>query len=405
MISYAEALRRIEQAAAPLTPVMMALGESLGHICAKTILAQEAVPAFANSSMDGFAVISSETPGILPIHGSTVAGDVTVAGKGGAWEIMTGAPIPQGYDAIVKIEDVTLLDSKQISLSAAVPKGQFVREPGTDFLPGTELIRTGEKITPAHVMALACLGIHHVPVYPKVSISLFSTGRELVDHTDPSPLTPGQIRNSNSPYLMAALSQLSAKATDNGIIADDADAFEKAVTHAAQHSKIIISTGAVSAGKHDFIPESLKRLGAEILFHKVAIRPGKPVLFARFPTGAYYFGLPGNAVSSVVGLRFFVEPLLRHLQSQPAENKMSGTLTGDIKANPELQLFLKARAFLNEQNQLCVDVLDGQESYKIHPLLAANCWMMIEEGNATVSTGSNVRIVPFSSSDWMPTCR
>ncbi len=414
MIAYQEALTIIRRQAQPLPPIAMPVVQAVGCVCAEAVVSPSMVSAFTNSAMDGFAVHSAQiaaVPCTLPVVGSCVAGDAPPEGAGaggagasgacdGAWEIMTGAPVPSGYDAVVKIEDVTITRHnaqgrpEEIRLNAAVPSGNNVRLAGEDFRPGAPVMAAGTRIAPFHLMALTATGIDTVRVFPKPRISIFSTGKEIVDG-GAVPLRPGQIRNSNGPYLMAELMRMNAVPTYAGTIHDEPDVFEACVRQALERSDVMISTGAVSAGRHDFIPDSLRRLGADILFHKVAIRPGKPVLYARFPNGVHYIGLPGNPVSTAVGARFFLRPLLDALTGQATDVLPHALLAEDVANESPLRFFLKARLFYDAQHRLCVQPLDGQESFKIHPLLAANGWLILPEKGGCLSAGQPVAVAPF----------
>lgn len=408
MISYEDALTVIAGQSEPLSPVTKPAQEVLGMICAQSVTSEATVPPFANSAMDGFAVRSAmlvasaspEAPLRLPVIGSTVAGDLPSQGTEGAWEIMTGAPVPEGYDAVIKIEDVKITkhdkDNRptEIAVSAPVTTGQNIRKAGEDIRPGDAILNAGDRISPTRIMALATVGKSHLPVYPKPRVTVISTGKEIID--DPAiPLKPGQIRNSNSPYLLSMLEQMNAAAGYAGIIHDEPEIFENRMRDLLPQADVIISTGAVSAGRHDFIPESLRRLGAEILFHKVAIRPGKPILYARFPNGAHYFGLPGNPVSAAVGLRFFVAPLLRQITGQPPETPLAAILESDAGKKPDLCFFQKAFSYLGGDQRLYVRILPGQESFKIHPLLEANCWAVLPAGTSQVRADTPIGIVPL----------
>ncbi|MCC7259484.1 MAG: molybdopterin molybdotransferase MoeA [Alphaproteobacteria bacterium] len=400
MIAYEDALHILRNEAALLAPVTVPLADAAGLVTAEPIASAAQVPSFANSAMDGFAVHSADTlrvPATLPVRGSTVAGDALASGAGGAWEIMTGAPVPDGYDAVVKIEDVTVTRRNaegrplEISLTAPVERGNNIRSAGEDFQPDDAVVQAGTRIGAMQIMALAAVGVEKLRVHPHPRVTVFSTGKELVDDAA-IPLQPGQIRNSNAPYLLAALRERGAQATYAGIIHDEPEVFEARVREVLAASDVIISTGAVSAGRHDFIPDSLRNLGATIHFHKVAIRPGKPVLYARFPNGTHYFGLPGNPISAVVGLRFFVEPLLRRMTGQDGESFPLATLANDVKKKTDLRFFQKAVASIEANGMLCVRLLDGQESFKIHPLLEANCWAILPEGKEKFAAGDRVPI-------------
>ena len=312
MISYFEAIKILLEEK-PLASQTLPLNKVLGMVSAASITSEETVPPFNNSAMDGFAVRACDVanaPVKLNVEGSTAAGDRPDEGQNGAWEIMTGAPVPNAYDTVVRIEDIYVLSSndaghpKEILVNVAAKIKQNIRDAGEDFSIGDAALSAGDSINSEHIMALATLGIEEIEVHSKPSVAIISTGKELVD--DPSKkLQPGQIRNSNAPYLLATLASAGIDADYAGTIHDEVDVFEEKIKHLLESdTNIIISTGAVSMGRYDFIPDSLRKLGAEILFHKVAIRPGKPILFAKFTNGTFYFGLPGNPVSAAVGLRF-----------------------------------------------------------------------------------------------------
>ena len=404
MISYVEALEYLRNGIEPLSPVTMPISQAVGSVCAETVISSATIPPFINSAMDGFAILARDTsPDSLDfsITGSTVAGDSPSKGTSGAWEIMTGAPLPSGYDSVVKIEDVTITQRngqdrpERIRLASPVSEGANVRKAGEDFTPGMTIIEKGATVSPFHIMAMAAAGIGAVSVAPRARITVFSTGREVMDGASVS-LQPGQIRNSNSPYLMAALEGMHTTPTYGGIIHDEPETFEERVRAALDSSDLILSTGAVSAGRHDFIPDSLKRLGATIRFHKVAIRPGKPILYARFASGTHYIGLPGNPVSSVVGLRFFATPLLRHLLGARQEILPQAVLAHDVDKDIPLRFFLKACVFQDTQHRLNVRLLKGQESFKIHPLLEASAWAVLPEETGVIRAGTPVSVASLA---------
>jgi molybdopterin molybdotransferase len=206
---------------------------------------------------------------------------------------------------------------------------------------------------------------------------VLSTGRELVDDLA-QPLAPGQIRNSNGPFLAARLPLAGAELAHAETVSDDEAAFIAALRRALDAgAHVVISTGAVSMGRYDFVPQALERLGARVLFHKLAVRPGKPLLFARLPNGALFFGLPGNPIAVAVGLRFFVEPALRAMLGLPRERPLRMPLRGAYAKKPRLRFHLKAQVDIDSQGQLGATVLAGQESYRIRPLAAANAWVVV----------------------------
>lgn len=404
MISYDEAIAIIHSAD-PLETSTLPAQEACGYVLAERIESTVQVPPFANSAMDGFAVraqniadATENSPIFLPIAGSTVAGDLPSFGKRGAWEIMTGAPVPEGYDAVVKVEDV-LVDKGQITFSAPTNKGNNIRLAGEDFTEGDEIANQGTVLSPYHVMALASIGQKDVCVYRKANITVFSSGKELIENEGAS-LKPGQIRNSNGPYLMTALQQMGYAPHYGGMVADEPGQFENRLEAALPGADVIISTGAVSAGKHDFIPTSLQALGAEILFHKVAIRPGKPILYAQFPDGTHFFGLPGNPISAAVGLRFFAIPLLNRLQGMQPEDPITARLLMPAPEKKGLRFFLKAHIAVTTGGKFQLHILDGQESFKISPMLKANSWAILAEDFNGTELGEAVAVYPLLPNHW-----
>lgn len=414
MISYDEALRIILADVTPSASQAVTLEQALGHVAAEDIYAAENIPPFHNSAMDGFAVhselvtrASPENPAILTVDGSTMAGDDPDKGSDGAWEIMTGAAVPDAYDAVIRVEDVDILTHNaegrptHITIRAEGFPGKNIRAKGTDFCPEDRLLYRGQTIRANEIMALAALGQEPVSITPPPKVAIVSTGKELVD--DPArPLKPGQIRNSNTPYLLQCLKTEGIPAYNAGTIFDEPDKFEQKIRDIlTSDTKIILSSGAVSMGRHDFVPDGLRKMGAKILFHKTAIRPGKPILFARFPDGTYYFGLPGNPVASAVGLRFFAQPLIRALLGQHQEQPLIAVLKADFSKDSPFRFFMKARYDVGEGGRLNVEILPGQQSYKIKPMLKQNCWAIIPEDGLDVKAGNPLEIYPLFSGSFI----
>ena len=391
-----------------LDPVRLPVNEACRHVSAEDIFSKVCIPPFNNSAMDGFALVSDDVgfasddnPVRLQVAGSTAAGDKPLTGKPGAWEIMTGACLPEGYDAVVKIEDVKIVDAtadgqpSEIIISKPVEKNANIRLAGEDYQVNDQIIACGTVITPFHLMSLISIGQVSISVFPKTTITVLSTGKELVEDAG-TPLLPGQIRNSNGPYLMSVLKQMQVDAHYGGLIADQPGVFEDKVKQALQSSGIIISTGAVSAGRHDFIPGSLAKLGAKILFHKVAIRPGKPILYAHLPNNTHYFGLPGNPVSAAIGLRFFVIPLIRRLQGLEGESALTTKLIKPYLKKRKLRYFLKAHTYVSKHGVLNTKLLSGQESFKVSTLRGTNCWATISENQSgQLQENQEINIYPL----------
>lgn len=402
MIRYTEALAHILREAKPLPAVPRT--PMAGQVLAEDVHSGEDLPPFDNSAMDGFALRVGEAGAVagseFDVLGAQAAGDAQAAAHGGAWEIMTGARLPDGLDAVIPVEQVEVLQSDadgkplRIRLAADVPRGQHVRLHGEDVRKGDRFLAAGTRLDAPQLMLLAALGVAEVNVRAVPRVALINTGRELVDEPG-QPLASGEIRNSNGPYLAQRIVQAGGELVLRQTVSDDEDAFFIAMEQArSAGAELVLSTGAVSMGRYDFIPDALRKLGATIHFHKVAIRPGKPLLFATLPNGALFFGLPGNPASSAVGLRFFVEPALRAMLGLARERPLRLPLLGTFRKRLPLRFHLKGHVALDGTGQLQARVLPGQESFKVAPLAHSNCWIVVDEDAAALEEGAAVSVYP-----------
>jgi len=398
VISYAEARRLISEAALArpaLSEETIPLSAALGRVCAAELFGREAIPPFDNSSMDGYALASarafgaSGAPLTLPVLGVVLAGDAPrCQAESGAWKIMTGAPIPAGCDAVIPIEQVKELDGgRAVEISTTPHEGDFIRRTGHDFSAGAQICPAGTLLTSRHVMALAAVGISSLSVRRKPRVALLSTGRELVPPDQ--RLAPGKIRDASSSYLAAECARLGFDLDFHGVIADDPVAFNVRMDKILSGGyDVVLTTGAVSMGDADFIPLTLKDMGAKSIFHKVAIKPGRPILFAEFAEGPFVFGLPGNPVSTVVGMRFFVQPCLRDMLGQSEESPIRCRLSSAVDKPEKLRCFYKAR----RRQFGSVEILPAQGSFQIHSLLESDCWAVLEEGPAHLNAGAEIDV-------------
>ena len=398
MIPYTDALSKIREAARsrPALPAeTVAAQRALGRVTAAAVYGTDPIPPFDNSSMDGYALAharaagATAAPPTLPVLGTILAGDAPRRqAESGVWKIMTGAPIPAGCDAVVPVENTRERDGgRSVEILRTPHAGDFIRAAGQDFLAGAEVCPAGAVLTPRHLMALAAAGVTEVSVRRKPRLGLISTGRELAPAG--KPLAPGQIRDSSTSFVAAECERLGWDFEHLGVIADDPVAFDGVMDRALGRGfDAILTTGAVSMGEADFIPATLKDMGALLHFHKVAIKPGRPVLFAEFTDGPFVFGLPGNPVSTVVGMKFFVQPCLRELLGLAEESPILCRLKNTTAKPEQLRCFFKARRLEHGQ----VEILPGQASFQIHSLLAADCWAVLPEPGVELKAGSEVEV-------------
>lgn len=375
----------------------VALSSIKNRICAEHLTSPLNIPPFDNAAMDGFAVRSGD-PQTLTVTAQIIAGDtinkVKIA-SGECCAIMTGAPIPKGVDSIVPIEQ-TSREGDTISFTTPASFGDHIRKAGSDVIAGASILTPGVVLGTQHVLPLSAIGIGMVEVYSKPKIAFISTGREVVDHLN-QPLMEGQIYNSNLPYACAVLAEAGAEISPQPTIPDTPAQFQDTILRLMQEDFCcIVSSGAVSAGSHDFIRSSLEDMGASILFHKVAIKPGKPILFAKLPNGMLYFGLPGNPVSTAVGLRFFVQPFLSALLRQSIPDSIFARAKTALSSKNKLRLFLKAKITVTSDGILEVEFLDGQESYKTTPFLSMNGWAVIPEERVSIDLHDKIEVFPLT---------
>ncbi|OFZ21254.1 MAG: hypothetical protein A2X94_07290 [Bdellovibrionales bacterium GWB1_55_8] len=418
LMFYEEALSLVSAAAARrlLPDERIPLEFAIGRRIRENVRSREPQPSFDNSAMDGFAVRSvecSDSSVILSVLESIAAGDRPMTLGSGTdsrecVEIMTGAPLPASFDgapfdAVVKVEEVEVLEKsadgrpRLIKINRAVSSGENVRRAGEDFAAGALLCQQGTVIHSQHLLALGAAGAGEVLVRRRPRVAVISTGNELME-VSAAALPKGTIRNSSAPFLIAALRDAGAEASYLGIVRDsEPEKLESMVQKLVKDGVIdvVITTGAVSMGRHDFIPDVLSRLGGQPVFHKTATRPGKPILFSTLGEQGplAWFGLPGNPVSTAVGFRFFVMPYLRALMGSFPELPVRRVLNQPAKKPEGLRTFLLST--LMAENR--VDVIPAQASFKVSPLLRADSWVILPEEGRSVSEGESVAVLPFSA--------
>lgn len=404
MIAFEDAQQRVLQHCKRLPVEEVALHALQGRVVAQEISSPVDLPGFDNSAMDGFALrlagSIAEAGTLFDVGAEQAAGDgrVAVHGRDLCWSVMTGACVPASFDTVVPVEQVDVLERGpdgrplRMRLREAARSGQNIRRAGEDIRAGTVALPALTRVDAAALMLLSGLGISGAMAVRRPRIALICTGRELVD--DPlQSLAPGQIRNSNATYLATRIAGAGAQLVQRQTVADDPVVFRAALDRAVEaRADIVVSTGAVSMGRFDFVPAVLDAIGATTVFHKVAMRPGKPLLFARMPDGTLYFGLPGNPVSSVVGFRFFVEAAIRALLGLPREQPWRVPLRHDVRKKAGVRLHQKAFVALDGAGRLSVELLPGQESFKTRPLLDATVWAVLPAAEEHLEAGAGIDI-------------
>ena len=371
------------------------LGQSPGRFLAQTATAQVANPAFDNSAMDGYAVNISDLQQHefrLPLQGESRCGitEKPVLQPASTMRIFTGAPLPEGADAVVIQENITQ-EGGDISFPQDVQPGQNIRTMGEDFNIGDVLYAPGHRLRSSDAALLASAGVPSLQVYRQPRALVVATGDELVALGQ--PLQFGQIYESNRQTTILMLQQLGVVVDDGGTIADDAAALEAMLDAAADYD-FIISSGGVSVGDHDLVKQVFAKRG-EIQFWKARIKPGKPIAFGRISERTHFFALPGNPVSSLVTFKLFVEPGLYAWSHSQREYPLLQIKSGsDFKRKSGRMEFLRARMF-QDGDGLLVEMLSGQGSHMLRPLSQANCLIQVDEDSSGFAAGDIVRVLPL----------
>ncbi|WP_415064238.1 molybdopterin molybdotransferase MoeA [Bdellovibrio sp.] len=415
MIAYREAILKIQEAAQkrPLQEERVPLLMGVGRTLTEDLFSSENLPAKDNSAMDGFVVRSEETltatpekPCLFPVLGYVAAGDAFVQRddlEGGVYGIMTGALLPErDFDAVVKVEDVEVFFDGGMSficVKAPVPKGNNVRPQGSDFLKGARILKRGHSLRHEDVMALASLGYSEVCVFKKLKVGVISTGKEVVPYAT-AMVTPQQVRNSSAPFLQSYFSSLGCDVDIFEQNEDSPQKFHQKFQELLMNNyDVLLTTGGVSMGNWDYVTDALSELGVRTEFHKVAIRPGKPLLFGvHEETRTAVFGLPGNPVSTAVGASFFVTPYLKTLRGESTQRALNIPCSHAIKKPQGLRCFFKARIEC-DNGVSRVRILPGQGSYMLHSLLEANCWAVLPEEGDFLEEGATVEVHPWGGRD------
>ena len=405
MNSYKAAISKLNNNPLKIGSEIVSIKDALNRISSEEVIAKSDYPADDNTAFDGFAVNSKETKNIFQkfkILKTIAAGDnpyIKKVNKLSCIEVMTGAIIKKPFDTIIPIEDIEFFPSKQnakyIIINKKIKKSEFIRPKGSDYKKGNKIIRKGELINPAHILSLKTLGIDKVLVKKKVNIVFYPTGNELSDKKN---IPSWKIRNSNTIYLNSLIRSLPVNFTVKKILRDkDQKLFKEQISKQLKSkTDILITSGAVSKGKFDFIPSVINQFKLKNHFKGVAIRPGKPIMFAKFNNNKCFFGLPGNPISSVACFRFFVIPFLFKSLGLKVEKPIFAKLKNKFSKKKKFTRFVKGKLTFDKNGLVQFEVFEGQESYKIEPFVKSNAWGVFKDGVSVFNKGNLIDVYSAS---------
>jgi molybdopterin molybdotransferase len=395
MLSVAQALEIVLEQAKPLPPETAELTpQTLGLIVAEDVVSDIDMPPFDKAMMDGFALRTADLrdgQAELAIIEEIPAGKMPTLpiASGQAARIMTGAPMPTGADAVVMIERCELMGHRVRVNDARLKPGQNILLHGREMRVGEAVLAAGARLRPQEFGLLATVGRTVVKVHPAPRVAIVSTGDEIVEPTvTPGP---GQIRNSNGPMLTAQVCRAGGVPRFLGIARDEPSHLRALIAEGLQADVLILS-GGVSAGKLDLVPGVLAELGVQALFHKVAMKPGKPILFGVKPP-RLVFGLPGNPVSSMVGFELFVRPAIRGLMALvPGPHLVKATLTKDYPYRTDRPTYHPARLQLIETGWT-VEPVAWFGSPDLRGVLPTNAFLVLPEGDHAHRAGASLMVL------------
>lgn len=392
VLSYEDAALAVQQHAATLRPSpteSVSLLDNLNRTLAQPVVADRDQPPFARSTRDGFACRSADlvSPQPLKIAGRLRAGELWTGPPlqpGHAIEIMTGAPVPDGADCVLMVEHATV-ESDRITPARSLHAGENIVPAGAEARAGDTLIEPGTRVGPQHIALAAACGYETISVYAQPRVAILATGDELIP-LGRQPL-PHQIRNSNSYSLAAQVTRHGGHPLIHPAVRDNLQASEAAV-RAALDCDLLILSGGVSMGKYDFVEQALANLNAEFFFTGARIQPGKPVVFGRLPEqNLYFYGLPGNPVSTLVTFTLFAAPLLAALAGRKdiGPEFAQAKLAQPVEANPKLTRFLPAH-LQSSATGATIQPVPWQGSGDQSAAAKTNCFLVVPE-NAPLDSG------------------
>ena len=399
MISYKRSQQILKKIPIKIGDDIISCENALNRVLSLSIFSNYNYPAANNAAFDGFAVNSKDTkflnknsPQKFRIIGSMIAGTKPITKKIKKFEtveIMTGGIVPKGFDTIIPIEQIVFYPNKNnpkyIILDRRINKNQHVRFLGSDYKKNNLIIKKGTIIHSNHILALKTLGIKKIKVKKKPNVLFFSTGNEISNSEN---IPAWKVRNSNGPYIKSLNENFLFNFINGGILRDNHASIFKTQINKMLKSKIdiIITSGAISAGKFDFIPSIVKTFKLSNYFKGVEIKPGKPVLFAKIKDKAI-FGLPGNPISTAACYRFFTNPYLLNILGVEAEKPIKAILKNTYFKKKNMTHFVKAKLSTSSSGALHLEALKGQDSFRIKPFVQSNIWAAFPAGKQSFKKG------------------
>jgi molybdopterin molybdotransferase len=367
------------------------LEDAHGRVLAEAVLADRDCPALRRSLRDGFAIKAANVPGTITVRGEVRAGEMQKAplADGEALEIMTGAPVPDGADAVVMVEHVVReADGRGVKVDRAAEPGQFINARGAEAKAGSILIPAGTRLDASHIGTLAMTGNTSVSVVARPSVAILATGDEIVDISE-AP-APHQIRNSNSYMLSALIRSSGGQPTILPVAGDTKEALHGLLDRGLQHDVLIV-TGGVSAGKYDLVKPVLRGLGVQFHFERVRVQPGQPTAFGT-RGNVPVFGLPGNPGSTLITYQLFARPALELLGgvSEPLLPLLSARFEAPFRHKLGLTRFLPARLSSDGQH---LRHIPWQGSSDVPALAKANAFLVADHDRETWETGDSIRVM------------
>lgn len=401
MISYSEARKLVLNNVNVLNSFSVLLNNSIGMICSEDIFTLVKIPYFNNSAMDGFSFKCSNSVFRdrfkFKISDDQNTGISYLLYKkfylNNVIRIVTGSIVSLDFDAVVKLEDVLFINDNEFICKKFVFSGENIRNYSEDFAIGDLVIGKGFVISAKHIMVLSALGINKINVFKYPEVFVLPTGNELLNRSNFKNFKFGLIYDCNVPYVINFFKSININCFYFNKYLDDLNIFVNLLNNLLLNNefKIIISIGGVSKGGYDFVGKLSDSLFSKTLFHGVKIRPGKPIYCSVLEDGSLFFGLPGNPIAAVVGLRFFIYPVFRKLFGLSEEKILSATINSDISKNFSFTYFLKSFIYF-KKNNFYVNILDGQESFKISSFLHSNCWTCLDGNYSSFYKGSKVKV-------------